>query len=199
MAALGILGGSFNPPHLGHLALARHARDQLALQRVLLVPANVSPFKPSAPDPGAEHRLQMCELLVQDCDGVCACAIELRRGGVSFTVDTLTALAAAHPEAELTLILGADAAVTLPSWREPQALVRLARLAVAERAGVSHEQVLESVPDADVRFLTMQVIEISSSQCRRLAAAGEPLEPLVGEEVAGYLSHNGLYRRQARG
>ena len=77
--------------------------------------------------------------------------------------------------------------------------MRLARLAVAERAGVLRERVLESVHDADVRFLMMQVIEISSSQCRRLAAAGEPLEPLVGEEVAGYLSQNRLYRRQARG
>ena len=199
MAALGILGGSFNPPHLGHLALAGHARDLLALQSVLLVPANVSPFKPSAPDPGAEHRLRMCELLVRDCEGVCACAIELRRGGVSFTVDTLTALAAEHPEAELTLILGADAAITLPSWREPQTLVGLARVAVAERAGISREQVLESVPEADVSFLTMPVIEISSSQCRQRAAAGEPIEHLVGEDVAGYIAQHGLYRGQARG
>jgi nicotinate-nucleotide adenylyltransferase len=196
---MGILGGTFNPPHRGHLALARHARAELGLDSVLLVPASSSPHKPAAPDPGGEHRLRMCELLVRDCGGVRACALELRRGGVSYTVDTLTELHAGHPHAELTLILGADAAVTLPSWREPQTLVRLARLAVAERAGISRERVLESMPEAAVRFLTMPVIEISSSQCRRRAGGGEPIEDLVGEGVAGYIAQHGLYCGQAPG
>jgi nicotinate-nucleotide adenylyltransferase len=194
---MGILGGTFNPPHLGHLALARHAREQLGLDVVALVPACRSPFKPSAPDPGAEHRLAMCRLLTRECSCVRTCALELERGGVSYTVQTLSALHVAHPGAELTLILGADTARTLPRWREPRRLLELARIAVADRTGTSREQVLESVatvdPRADVSCLTLPPIDVSSSTCRRTAARGESIAALAGEGVARYVAERGLY------
>jgi nicotinate-nucleotide adenylyltransferase len=199
---MGILGGTFNPPHVGHLALARHARVQLGLQTVVLVPANRSPFKPDARDPGPEHRLAMCRALVRDTNGVGVCARELDRGGISYTVDTLSELHAAHPNDSLTLIVGADTACTLPRWREPQTLLELARLAVAERRGTTREQVLDSVraidPDAEASFLTLPPIDVSSSECRRLAAAGEPIARLTGEGVAAYVAEHGLYREGAR-
>ena len=218
--SVGILGGTFNPPHLGHLALACHARDALELQRVLLMPAHTSPYKPAAPDPGPEHRLGMCRLLVRDTPGVSVCALEIERGGTSYTVDTLTAIHASHPDAELTFIVGADTASTLPAWREPARLLRLAGLAVAARAGTTRAQVLAGVRAVHsrptgaaleangrsgagrdgragserVRFLELPVIDVASSQARRRAAAGEAIDDLVGPDVARYVAEQGLYR-----
>src|SRR5438128_3349092 len=218
--SVGILGGTFNPPHLGHLALASHALDALALRRVVLMPAHTSPYKPSAPDPGPEHRLRMCRLLVGGAPGVSVCALEIERGGTSYTVDTLTAIHASHPDAELTFIVGADTASTLPAWREPARLLRLAGLAVAARAGTTRAQVLAGVRAAGsaasappgaakggsgarrdgnaaaerVRFLELPVIDVSSSEARRRAAAGQPIDDLVGPDVARYVAEQGLYR-----
>ncbi|HYM46224.1 MAG TPA: nicotinate-nicotinamide nucleotide adenylyltransferase, partial [Solirubrobacteraceae bacterium] len=117
---IGILGGTFNPPHVGHIALARRAREELGLERVLLMPAYRAPNKRSEhDDPGPEHRLQMCRLAVVDAPGVQVSAMEIERGGVSYTVDSLQAIHDGDPELELTLIVGADAARTLAGWREP--------------------------------------------------------------------------------
>ena len=174
------------------------------------MPAHTSPHKAAAPDPGPEHRLRMCELLVRHSPGISACALEVERGGTSFTVDTLSAIHASHPDAELTFIVGADIARTLPAWREPAKVLELARLAVAARAGSSPEQVLSAVASLgnshgasgaageraapEVRFLRMPVIDVSSSIVRERAALGEPLAPLVGGPVARYIEEHGLYR-----
>jgi nicotinate-nucleotide adenylyltransferase len=204
-ASIGILGGTFNPPHLGHLALARFAREQLGLRRVALTPAHTSPFKRAAPDPGPEHRLRMCALLVRGEPGLSACPLEVDRGGVSYTVDTLTAIHASHPDAELTFIVGADTANTLPDWRDPEGVLALASLAVAAREGTSREDVLErlrsirSCASANgqqarpVCFLDMPHVDVSSSLARERAAAGEPLAALVGADVAAYIADHGLY------
>ncbi len=206
MASIGILGGTFNPPHLGHLALARHAREELGLDRVVLMPASVSPFKAGTPDPGAEHRLAMACLAAQGADGVSVCTLELQRPAPSYTADTLKELHARDPEAELTFIVGADTARTLPSWREPASVLRLARLAVAARAGIERAEVQEAIASAAgesqaartagaaTRYLAMKPFEVSSSIVRERAAAGRPLEPLVGAAVAGYIDQHGLYR-----
>jgi nicotinate-nucleotide adenylyltransferase len=201
--ALGILGGTFNPPHLGHVALARHALDELALDRVLLVPANTSPHKSgaahasAAQDPGPEHRLRMCRLAIDDVEGLGVCDIELERGGLSYTVDSLTAIHASDPDAALTLIVGADTASTISSWREPQRLLELAQLAVAARAGTAHQHLLDTLAGARVRFLDMPAIAVSSSLVRERVARGEAIEELVGAAVAGYIEENGLYRARA--
>jgi nicotinate-nucleotide adenylyltransferase len=199
--SLGILGGTFNPPHLGHLAVARHAREELGLERVLLVPTHTTPYKPdadAAADPGPEQRLRMCRLAVAGVAGVSVCAIEVERGGLSYTVDTLRSLHESHPDAELTFIVGADTAATLGSWREPRKLLELARLAVATRAGADRRLVLDAVralvPEGDsVRFLEMPAIEASSSMARARAARGEPIDDLVGPAVADYIAEHGLY------
>ncbi len=144
-AGLGILGGTFNPPHRGHIALARHAREELLLERVLLMPARLSPGKPVEEDPGPGSRLEMCRLALADVAGVGVCAREIEREGPSYTVDTLRALHASHPGTSLTLILGADVARTLPAWREAGELLALAGLAVALRAGAGREEVSEAL------------------------------------------------------
>jgi nicotinate-nucleotide adenylyltransferase len=206
--SIGILGGTFNPPHLGHLAVARRAREELGADRVLLMPAHTSPNKATAQDPGPRHRMRMSELLVEGAEGLLACPLEIERGGVSYTVDTLNAIHASHPDAELTLIVGADTANTLAAWREPAKLLELADLAVAARTGSAREEVLDTLgrlsdpagrdPTAPrVRFLQMPTIAISSSEARRRAARGEPIEDLVGPAVAGYVAEHGLYRSAA--
>ena len=191
-ARLGILGGSFNPPHLGHLALARHALRELDLERVLLMPAHRSPGKPAEEELNPahpEHRLEMCRLAVAGVEGVGACALEIERDGPSYTVDTLRALHAAHPHIEITFILGADVARTLPSWRESGELPALAHFAVALRPGMGLEP--SGFP---IDFLSMPVIDVSSSLVRDRARRGLPVEELVGPAVASYIAEHGLYR-----
>jgi nicotinate-nucleotide adenylyltransferase len=207
VARIGILGGTFNPPHLGHLALARDARDELGLDRVLFMPAHTPPHKPAEQLPEPEQRLRMAELLVAGESRLAACALEVNRGGPSYTVDTLRDIHASNPDAELTFIVGADSASTLPSWREPGELLLLAQLAVAARVGSDREQVVsalervsaDGLPAARVRFLGMPPLAVSSSLARERAARGEPIEDLVGADVARYVSQHGLYREPAQG
>ncbi len=200
---VGILGGMFNPPHAGHLELARAAASELGLDRVLLTPTLVPPHKPASWDPGAEHRLQMCRLAIADDSRLAVCTLELERPGPSYTVDTLKSIHASDPDAELTLIVGADMAMTLDSWREPGEIVALARLAVAEREGSSREQVLAALrtlcgPEW-VTFLRMPCHNVSSSLVRRRLTSGEPIAGLVGEPVARYIAEQELYGRPPAG
>jgi nicotinate-nucleotide adenylyltransferase len=204
VARVGILGGTFNPPHIGHVALARHARAELGLERVLLVPANVAPNKPTVhEDPGPEHRLRMCRLAVAEEPGLEASALEIERGGMSYTVDTVQSIHDAHPNAELTLIVGADTARTLPGWREPARLLGMVELAVAQRDDLDMQDVRQALApvtatgcDSPPRMtlLRMARIAASSSAVRGLIAAGAPVGELVGETVAGYIAAHGLYR-----
>jgi nicotinate-nucleotide adenylyltransferase len=205
-----VLGGTFNPPHVGHLALARHALEELGLERVLLMPARLSPGKPAEDDPGPTHRLEMCRLAAAGVAGVGACALELQRDGPSYTVDTLRALHAAHPDHDVTFILGADVARTLPSWRESHALAALARFAVALRPGTGPEEVREALtalspalggprpgepsPSLAVTFLTMPTCDVSSSLVRDCVRRGLSVEELVEPAVASYIAVHGLYR-----
>jgi nicotinate-nucleotide adenylyltransferase len=208
---LGILGGTFNPPHLGHLALARHALGELGLDRVLLVPAFRSPFKQPEEDPRPEHRLAMCRLAVADAAALSVSALEIERGGPSYTADTLRALDAADPDTHVTLIVGSDVACTLPTWREPRELLALAEPAVALRAEAELQErekiraVLAPLlsrgraPHDGLRFLTMPAIDISSSRVRERVRAGLAVEDLVGPAVGGYIAAHGLYGDAARG
>jgi nicotinate-nucleotide adenylyltransferase len=169
----------------------------LRLDRVVLMPASSAPNKSAEPDPGAQHRLHMCELLARDTAAVSACALEIERGGASYTVDTLTAIHARHPDAELTLIVGADTASTIPEWREPVRLLELAQLAVAPRADTARVDALGGLEHLGaherVAFLDMPAIDVSSTTVRERAARGEPLVELVGADVAGYIAQQRLY------
>jgi nicotinate-nucleotide adenylyltransferase len=191
--------------------LARHALSELGLTRVLVMPAHTPPHKAARDggsgasegggDPGPQHRLRMCQLLVTPQEGVSACALEIERGGPSYTVDTLSAIHASHPHARLTFIVGADTASTLPSWRRPAELLELADLAVAARPGsAGRERVLDTVTGIArrghapaVAFLHMPAIEVSSSQVRDRAGRGEPIDDLVGPAVAAYVAEHRLY------
>jgi nicotinate-nucleotide adenylyltransferase len=196
---IGILGGTFNPPHLAHLVCASEAATQLDLQRVLLTPVARAPHKEAEQDPGPQARLELCRLAVAGDDRLAVCDLEVRRGGSSFTVDTLRELHAQTPEDDLTFIVGGDIALGLPSWREPEAVLELATLAVAEREGTAHDDVSErlrtSFPDAPPPvFFDMPRLDISSSQIRRRVAEGRSIRYLVPDPVAEHIARGRLYR-----
>ncbi len=186
---VGILGGSFDPVHLGHLALAEAARDRLRLDRVLLVVAAGQPLKAGGARAAAEDRYAMVRLAVRGRRGLEASDIELHRPPPSYTVDTLRELRRTLPkEAALILVLGADALVDLPRWRETAEVRRLARIAGCGRPG-------NPPPAGADELFEAATPDISSTEVRRRAAAGEPLDGLVPEDVAAYIAERRLYGR----
>ena len=197
-AGIGVLGSAFNPPHLGHLALAQEALWQLGLEEVILVPTGEAPHKRIADDPGRELRLAMTRLAAADDSRFTISTLEVEREGPSYTYETLEQLARERGDRELVFVMGADAAVGLESWREPRRVTELARLAVARRAGVSDADVAAVMRslDADGRatMLEMPQFGVSSSAVRERAAAGRPLRYLVPESVARFIEEKGIYR-----
>ena len=198
MARVGILGGTFNPPHLGHLVCASEAAAQLGLDRVLLTPNGVPPHKEAEGDPGAAERLELCRLAVAGDERLGVCDVEVVRGGTSYTVDTLRELHERDPEDHLTFILGGDIALGLPAWREPETVLALATLAVAERSGAARAEVIERLHEAfagaKIEFFDMPRIDISSSEIRRRISAGQPIRYLVPHAVADRIDQGRLYR-----
>ena len=199
MARIGILGGSFNPPHLAHLVCASEAAAQLSLDRVLLTPVATPPHKEAEQDPGPQVRLELCRLAIAGDERLGVCDLEVKRGGPSYTVDTLRELHARTPEDDLTFIVGGDIALGLPSWHEPEAVLGLARLAVAERSGSGREEITTLLAErfgetsAPV-FFDMPRLDISSSQIRRRVAHGDPIRYLVPDDVAEHIARGRLYR-----
>ena len=195
---VGILGGTFNPPHIGHLVCAQDASDQLGLDVVLLMPVHSPPHKQAADDPGPAARLLLCELAVAGDDRLRASSFEVDRGGPSYTVDTLRELHDRSPEDELTFIVGADMARSLGGWREPAEVLRLARLAVAGRDGVAAGDIERAVaPLCDAPrlvYFEMPRIDVSSSLVRERLAAGRPVRHLVPDRVLEAISEHGWYR-----
>ena len=184
---LGILGGSFDPIHHGHLIVAQLAREALGLDRVLLMVSGTQPLK-ERHGVGAVHRLRMSERASEGIPGIEVDGREWGRGGTSYTVDTLRELTQEHPGAELVLLLGSDAAAQLPRWREVEEVLRLARLVVFRRAGAAVPEGFEEI--------AVPAIEISSTAVRARAAAGLSLRGWVPERVADYISGLDLYRTQ---
>jgi nicotinate-nucleotide adenylyltransferase len=193
----GVLGSAFNPPHLGHLALAQEALWQLGLEQVLLVPTGDAPHKRIAEDPGRELRLAMTRLAASDDARFTASTVEVERDGPSYTYETLEELAEQTGDSELVFVMGADAAVGLESWRNPDRVVELARLAIARRAGIADAEVaavLRSLGAEDrATMLEMPHFGVSSSAVRERAAAGRPLRYLVPEPVARFIEEKAIY------
>ncbi|MDX6683381.1 MAG: nicotinate-nucleotide adenylyltransferase [Solirubrobacteraceae bacterium] len=199
MARVGILGGTFNPPHVAHLVCASEAASQLRLDRVLLTPVAVPPHKRPRNDPGASERLELCRLAAAGDERLEVCDLEVARGGPSYTVQTLRELRARTPGDELTFILGADVALGLPSWREPEVVIELATLAVAERAGAARAEIEACLEQAfggraAYELFDMPRIDVSSSEIRRRVAEGRPIRYLVPDAVLARIERNGLYR-----
>jgi nicotinate-nucleotide adenylyltransferase len=201
--SIGILGGTFDPFHVGHLALARAARDQLGLERILVVPAAVPPHKQDRPISPADVRLAMVAAGTAGEPRLEPSRLELDRPGPSWTVDTLAAVAsterASGREPDLTLILSAETFAGLPTWHEPGRLLDLARIAVGPRAGSEAPEpigIATAFPGREDRIVTIDAprIAVSASDIRRRVAAGEPVNGLVPPGVEEVIVANRLYR-----
>jgi nicotinate-nucleotide adenylyltransferase len=194
---IGILGGTFNPPHLGHLICAQEAYLQLGLDRVTLIPARIPPHKPVEDEPGVEHRLELCRLAIRGDQRFHVSDLEIARDGPSYTVDTLEELHSSAPDHELFLIVGGDIAAGLPNWHQPERVLSLATLAVAKRRGTSRAAVddaLRALRGGErSMFFRMPRIAISSTMLRERARTGRPIRYYVPDAVEGYIKRHRLY------
>jgi nicotinate-nucleotide adenylyltransferase len=199
---VGILGGVFNPPHIGHLICAQEAATRLELERVVLVPVGEAPHREIEDDPGGEARLEMCELAAGAAEWLAVSRLELDRPGRSYTVDTLAELRIRRPEDEIVLILGGDEVAALSSWHEPERVLELATVAGVEREGRARQDVRERISGLRgaerVEFFDMPRVDVSSSLVRRRVAEGLPIRYLVPDAVADHIALRGLYRVPAR-
>ncbi|HEY7266878.1 MAG TPA: nicotinate-nucleotide adenylyltransferase [Solirubrobacterales bacterium] len=195
---MGVLGGAFNPPHVGHLLLAQEARFQLGLDEVLLMVTGQAPHKEIEDDPGAEVRLEMAGLASESEDGVEASDLEVGRDELSYSYRTLELLVDQQRDAELWFLLGADMAAGLSKWKEPERVVDLARLGVVPRPGVDDGDVrsaLERLGAADrAEIIEMPLCGASSTTVRQRVRERRPLRHLVPDRVIGLIEEQGLYR-----
>jgi nicotinate-nucleotide adenylyltransferase len=189
MKRLGILGGTFDPPHVGHLLAASDAFEGLALDRLCFVPAAQQPLKTGLVVAAAHHRAAMVERLIAGDPRFAVEPIEIERGGLSFTVDTLRALRSRWTgDVALFLLLGRDVVATLPKWREPEALGALAQVVVLTRVG----EVID-LP-AGMRALGTRRVDVSSTEIRSRVREGKSIRGFVPDAVAEYIAAADLYR-----
>ena len=188
---IGLLGGSFDPPHNGHLLAAGDALEALGLDRLVFIPASVQPFKTRQEAASPEHRLAMVRLLVDADPRFDTSSVEIDRGGLSYTVDTLSAFAAELPSAELFWLVGADVVRSFAQWREPQRITELATVVVLQRTDEAPD--LASIPGTPRRLATRR-IDISSTEVRRRVKEGRSIRGFVPDAVAEYIAAERLYR-----
>lgn len=188
---LGIFGGTFDPIHLGHLILAEIARCLVRLDQVLFVPARIPPHKGVTPsDP--EHRIHMTRLATEGNPHFVVSDLELRREGPSYTVDTLRSFRKQNPDAEHFLLMGADSARDLETWKDHEVLLEESTVVVLARPGIGKKDFSDRVA-ANATVLSTPLLEISSSEIRRLVRDGGPMRYLVPEAVETYIRSEGLY------
>ena len=193
---LGVFGGTFDPPHVGHLLAAVDAVEALTLDRLLFVPAAQQPLKVGCESAAPEHRLAMARLLAGDDPRFGVDPIEIDRAGLSYTVDTLGELTRRLPGAELFFLVGADALATFPRWREPRRVLELARLVVLRRASddVELPAMMREAPHREPIVLASRRVDVSSTEVRARVRAGLSIRGFVPDAVAAYVAQARLYR-----
>ncbi len=200
---IGVFGGTFDPIHQAHLAVAESARDALDIDRILFIPAAQPPHKPDRVVTPAEHRLAMVEAAIAGNPAFETSRIEIDRGGMSYTVDTLTALHASLPDVRLALILSVESFLGLPTWHEPDRVRAMADLIVAPRDGYPMADqgfLARHFPGVPARatFLDGPWMRLSASEIRARAAAGRSVRYLVPDAVAAYIGDHALYQSDGR-
>lgn len=196
MRRIGLMGGSFNPIHCGHVRLARAALQTGAVDEVLFLPSGNPPHKHDGLADKLD-RLAMVELAVRGEAGMSVCREEVERSGVIYTVDTLTILGRRMPDAQLKYLIGADTLAVLDTWRRPEEVIRLCTLLVAARPGQADLDALAApwrARGAVIEALPCAPADISSTAIRARVAAGLPLDGLVPPQVEAYIRANGLYQ-----
>ena len=193
---IGILGGTFDPPHFGHLKLAQAAIEQLGLDEVILLPANNNPFKRDRRATKAQQRAEMTQLLQKKDPKLSFSDMEITRGGVSYTVDTLGELQMVHP-GEYWFIMGADAVKGFEEWKNPQRILRLCRLAVALRPPMTKDDLEGHIPEdfrEKIDMIEMAPTDESSSVIRDRVQRGLPVQSMTTPEITDYIRNNKLYK-----
>lgn len=186
---IGIFGGTFDPPHIGHRLLALDVCEELGLDRLFVVPAGTQPFKLRNPPVATpEQRLQMARLAFADDPIMAVDEFESRRGGLSYTVDTVEYFAKSFPGAELVLLMGRDNYEVLDKWKRPERIRELCRIAVLER-GISAGKIGDNAVHVNVRR-----IDVSSTEIRERVRAGKTISGLVPATVERYIKEKGLYK-----
>jgi nicotinate-nucleotide adenylyltransferase len=198
---IGILGGVFNPPHLGHLVCGQEALVQLGIDRVLLVPVGEAPHRAVDLDAGPETRVDLCQAAVAGDERFGVSRVEVDREGPSYTVDTLRALGeGTGGEDELVVILGGDQAAELRRWHDPGGVLSLAEVAVTTRGNVGPAEVRTRLADLRgaerLRFFSMPRIDVSSTLVRARVAEGLPIRYLVPDPVEALITERGLYQAE---
>jgi len=185
---IGIVGGTFNPPHIGHCILAQEVLDKLRLDKIFFIPTNIPPHKKDTPMVPASHRYAMVELMVHDQPQFAVLDYEIKRKGISYTADTLEHLARQHPSDELHLIIGSDLACEFHRWHKPQRIQELAQVVVARRR--------EYEVPGEPFFLPIDILQIgiSSSRIRQMHGRGLSIRYLVPSGVYQYIQKHNLYR-----
>jgi nicotinate-nucleotide adenylyltransferase len=186
---IGMLGGSFDPPHVGHLLIAIDACEALALDRLFFIPAAIQPLKIGQAGASASDRTEMVRRLIGDEPRFAVDPIEAERPGVSFSVDTVSAYAERYPDAERFFLIGTDVIETFGKWREPERIARLAQVVVVRRGD-------EQVGAGGMGFRQLQTrrIDVSSTEIRARIRAGQSINGFVPPAVAAYIAAGGLYR-----
>ncbi len=189
---LGVFGGTFDPPHIGHVSVAKELQESGALDEILWIPAGIPPHKPASLPTDAELRMEMVRAATHGCSHQHVSDIELLREGPSYTVDTLRALRSEWPESTPVLIMGSDQFAELADWQEAEEVVRLAEVCVWRRGGVELATVL---PPLSVVWCAADVppVDVSSSDVRARVREGRPYRQLVPEAVAEIIEREGLY------
>ena len=194
-----LYGGSFDPPHLGHLAIARQVLERFAVDRLVFLPASHSPLKEGTPTATDAQRLEMLRLATAGEPRFDVSDFEIAKGGISYTVETLRAWHQREPSAELLFVAGMDSLLTLHAWREPLEIARLCTFVTFRRPGfpLPTPEELKLPPDVARQLLDQVVdgplVDVSSSDIRTRAAHGEPLADLVPRAVADYIAAKGIY------
>jgi nicotinate-nucleotide adenylyltransferase len=189
---IGIYGGSFDPVHFGHLLLAESAREQLQLDTVVFMPAGIAPHKQQDKTTSPAARLDMLKLAIGGQSAFEVSDLEIKRGGISYTADTLTELREQHADAELILLVGADTLVDMPNWKDPERIVSLANIGVVERTGSQVET--HSLPGAEILRVTMPRIDLSSRQMRTKVEHRKSIRYCTPRAVEKYIEAAGLYQ-----
>jgi len=193
---IGLFGGTFDPPHIGHATVVGDVADVLALDRVLWIPAGDPPHKSRQDLTPAPLRLEMVREAIVDDVRFAVSATEIRREGPSYTVDTVREIREVYPEAELFLILGADQFASFQSWRAPEEILRMATLVVMDRNGVAAPDYVPDVPGAErAQFVPVTRVDVSSTQIRNTIAQGGHAVADLQPEVAAFIDAEGLYHK----
>ena len=189
---LGIFGGSFDPPHVGHLLAASDAVEALSLDTLIFIPAAVQPLKAGMASAPAHHRLAMVRLLVGADSRFAVDSVEIERAGLSYTVDTLETFAQRFPSAERFFLVGEDAMTAFAAWKAPQQIMRLAQLAILRRPGGA-AALPSNAPDGTIALST-RLIDVSSTEIRERIRDGKSIRGFVPESVAAFIETERLYR-----